>query len=51
MALQVCDQCGTEADCGWTADPFMLELWPEEVTDEDESWWCDDCYGRSCEEI
>lgn len=48
-----CDSCSKPAnpDLLNMVDPFVYEIYPEDVTDSDYQNWCDDCYELRMEEI
>lgn len=38
-----CNACNEVRPCEWTTDPFLAEVYGEEL----EAWWCEDCrYNR-----
>ena len=39
--MEICNRCGKEATKE-RVDPYMEELYPE--LENEEEWWCDDCY-------
>jgi hypothetical protein len=41
-----CDHCGKESDTVFLdIDPYLDEIYPEE--ENEESYWCDDCYQEA----
>ena len=46
----ICDHCGKEKDdVEMRADPFIRDVYPED--ENEESWWCDECYDNRCDDI
>jgi len=44
-----CDWCGKPATIKDT-DPYLDEIFPEDENEE-ESWWCEDCYQEQLDNI
>jgi len=45
---EICNSCGKKATI-FDVDPFSHEIWPEEENEEE--WWCDECYDDRLAEI
>jgi hypothetical protein len=44
-----CDHCGKTKRCTLTVDPYIREIWPDE--ENNQTWWCHDCYSDRAADI
>ena len=45
----MCDHCGKTRRCTLTVDPFLREIYPDD--DNQEEWWCYQCYSYRAADI
>ena len=46
-----CGRCGNVRPCLVMADPFIEEVWPEDLDDGDTYWWCFPCYSDRRDDV
>ncbi len=39
-----CIRCGERRPCLWRTDPYLAEVWPDDLTESDTGWWCWPCF-------
>jgi len=44
-----CDHCGKTKRCTLTVDPYVREIFPDD--ENNEAWWCYECYTDRAADI
>jgi hypothetical protein len=46
-----CGWCGEERPCLLLDDPFIRDVYPEDLSEDDIRWWCWPCYERRAGDV
>lgn len=46
-----CGRCGNVRPCMRLTDPFIEEVWPEDLGREHTHWWCFPCYDERRDDV
>ena len=47
--IHICDHCNERLATIYDDDPYIAELHPE--SENEETWWCEECYQESLWDI